>query len=200
MLAAASTAGAQTVWAGAAGQFDVQRFPTDVVPNRLDGSAGGWTALAGTRVWRQVGVQGEWAADTITDVQTLTLELGGRSAAIQSTLVHRTRTVSALAAYLHPLGSRVHLAYLGGAAWISISRTFTTDAAGIVLTTPSDTGATNTSTTDDRSVTPAAGVDATVKLWRHLSVFGGVRIHALPLSDDTSGWSVRIIAGGRCVF
>jgi len=200
MLLVASTAAAQTVWAGAAGQFDVQRFPTDVVPNRLDGSSGGWTALLGKRVWRQVAFQAEWTADTIADAQTLTVVLNGQPAAIQSTLTHRTGTFSTLALYRHGLGSRLRIAYLGGAAWVSIKRTFQTNAAGVVLTAPSDTGATNSATTDDRAVTAVAGVDAIVRPWRRVALFGGVRVHPLPLPADASGWSVRTIAGAMCVF
>ena len=201
MLAAGSIADAQTVWAGAAAQADVQRFPQDLVPNRLDGVAGGWSAFAGATPARHLAVEVEWTADTIRDARAVALNLEGRLVTIQSTLAHRTRIVSGLTGFAHTAGARTRISYLAGAAWLKVERTFTTDAAEFVLAFPSDRGAPAASTTGDRSVTPVVGIDALVRLSRHVSAFGGARAHAVPVEpEEMSGWSVRIMAGGAWVF
>jgi hypothetical protein len=201
LVVASSTAAAQAVWAGAAAQIDAQRFPQDVVPNRLDGSAGGWNLFGGGEPWRHIAVDLEWTADRIHDSQSLSLTIDGRPVTIQSTLSHRTRIVPILCGFTHALGTRWRISYLGGAGWMKVERTFTTDAPGTVLRVPSDLPGPTTTLTVDRSVVPVAGIDAMVRLWRHVSGFGGARVHPLAIEPaDMSGVSIRFMAGGAWVF
>ena len=191
---------AQRVIASGAVQRDVQRFPQDVVPNGLDGTSMGLTFAALARVWRGVVLAAEWSdAGTIEDVRQLTLDVNGRTAMVTSTLAHRTRAWLMLAGFGHDVTRRVRLAWLAGAAFADVRREFRTDAAGLVLVSPSDTGLTAPPIVD-RFRTLTGGVNVHVQLSEHVHAVSGFRAQPIRVSPDLDGWSARIFAGAGWVF
>ena len=193
-------AGAQQLWLNAAVQRDTQRFEEDVVPNRLDGAALGWTIALSILAVRHALVSVEWSeAGTIDDVRTATLDANGRTVTITSALTHRTRALSILGGYSHGAGARVRLAYLGGVALTRVRRQFTSTAADALLNPPSDRTA-SAPPIDDRFATLAGGADALVRISGHVHALAGARIQRLELAPDLGGWSVRAVFGGGWTF
>jgi hypothetical protein len=197
---AADPASAQRLWIGGAVQRDVQRFTEDVVPNRLNGSAIGWSLNAETLVRRRVALAAEWfEAGVIEDLQTTTLDVNGRTVAISSTFRHRTRALAALGGFGHELTTRVRLAYLVGVAFTHVRREFTSDAAGMVLVAPSDPTAAGPAVVD-RFPALTGGVDALVRLAKGAHLAAGVRAQHMALDPDLTGWSVRTFIGAGWMF
>ena len=197
---AAAPASAQRLWIGGAIQRDVQRFTEDVVPNRLDGSAIGWSLNAETLVRRRVALAAEWfEAGVIEDLQTTTLDVNGRTVAITSTFRHRTRGLAALGGFGHDLTTRVRLAYLVGVAFTDVRREFTSDAAGAVLVPPSDPTASSPAVVD-RFPALTGGVDALVRVTKGAHLGAGVRAQQMSLEPDLSGWSIRTFIGAGWTF
>ncbi len=184
----------------AAVQRDIQRFPDDVVPNRLDGAAIGWSVGASARVPRHLALAVEWTdAGAIADTRTVTLEVNGRTVAIMSTFRHRTRVLAALAGYHRTVASRVGVAFLIGVAFSHVRREFTSTAAGSVLVPPSTLATPDTSLVDRfRAVT--GGVDAHVRVAGRVHVVTGVRAQRLALQPDLNGWGARTFVGAGWAF
>lgn len=200
-VGAAPVVHAQTLVVGGAVQRDVQRFSEDVVPNRLDGAASGWTALAAIFPIRHVAVALEWSdAGTIRDVRATALDIDGRAVTITSTFAHQTRALLALAGYTHGVSSRGRLSYLVGAAVTRVRRTFNSDAPAAVLVRPSDRSVSASSAVSDRFTTIAGGVDAFVRIAGDVHLVAGTRAEKLALSPDLSGWSVRTMVGAGWAF
>jgi hypothetical protein len=198
---AAPPAIAQNIRIGGAVQRDVQRFPEDLVPNRLDGAATGWIVGADARVWKHLILALEWSdAGTIEDSRTIVLEFAGRPIAITSSFRHHTRALNALVGYSHMVSSRLRLAYLIGIAFTNVRREFASDAPGLVLVLPSDRTTFASTVVDDRFRKMTGGVDALVRIKGPLHAVTGVRAQTLTLLPDSSGWSVRIVAGAGWVF
>jgi hypothetical protein len=178
---------------------DVQRFEQDAVPNRLDGTATGWTVLGGVRLLQHLVVAAEWCdAGEIEDVRTTTVMVAARTVDITSTFRHRTRTVAALAGFGHRLG-RANLAYLAGVASTTVRRGFATNAASLVLVAPS-VPASAPPPLDDRIARGVVGVDALIRVTPALSVVAGARFQRIALDPDVSGWSARTVIGVGWVF
>jgi hypothetical protein len=191
---------AQRVVVGGALQRDMQRFPRDGVPNRLDGATVGWTLEVVARPWRRLVVVAERSdAGTIEDVNVLMLDVNGRPATITSTLAHHTRAWLTLAGFGHGLTRRVRVAWLAGAAFTNVRRQFRSDAADVVLVSPSDPGGTAPPIVD-RFITLAGGVDVHVRIGERLQVVSGFRAQPIRLSPDLDGWSARIFAGAGWGF
>jgi hypothetical protein len=191
---------AQRMVVSAGVQRDQQRFPQDVIPSRLDGAAVGVTVAAMARVWRGFTVAAEWSdGGTIADVRQLTFDANGRTMTLSSTLEHRTRAWLALAGFGHRVTSRVRVAWLGGAAFSSVRRQFRSDAAGLVLVSPSDTGGTAPPIVD-RFRTVTGGVSLHVRVTEHLHAVSGFRAQPVRISPDLDGWSARIFAGAGWAF
>ena len=198
LLTPLPTAG-QTMWLGAGVVRDVQRFAEDEVPNRLDGAATGWSVLGGVRLLEHLAIDAEWIdAGEIEDVHTTTVTIGARPVPITSTLRHRTRTATVLAGFGHTIG-RASLAYLLGMSFTTVRREFSTDAASLVLVSPS-AGASNAPPVIDRQTAGVAGVQALIRLTPRFSVVAGARFQRLELDPDVSGWSAKTIFGGGWVF
>jgi hypothetical protein len=196
-----SYAEAQNVLIAGALQIDVQRFAEDVVPSRLDGSGIGWTTLGRTQALGRLALDLEWSdGGTVDDVRSTTLDLDGRSVTIHSTFTHRTRTLFALAGYTHSVWGRARIAYLGGAAFTEVRRTFTSDAARLVLVRPSDPSGADSVERSDRFSTFAGGVDVTMSLTRRVGLVVGTRLQKMPLEPDVTGWSLRTFAGAGWIF
>jgi hypothetical protein len=200
LLTAPQLALAQRLVVSGALQRDLQRFPQDVVPNRLDGAAIGVTFAALAHVWRGFTVTAEWSdGGTIEDVRRLTLDANGGTVTLSSTLAHRTRAWLTLAGFGHRVSSRVRVAWLGGAAFSSVRRQFRSDAAGLVLVSPSDSSGTAPPIVD-RFRTVAGGVNVYVQVTEHLQAVSGLRAQPVRLSPDLDGWSARLFAGAGWVF
>jgi hypothetical protein len=199
-------ASAQDVWIGGGVQYDVHRFAAadeDLadVPLRLDGESVGWTALAAFRAWNHLAISLEWAAARpIEDVRTLSLDVNGRPVTVTSTLAHTTRVFQALSGYTHGAGAHVRLSYLGGVAWTRVRREFTSNAADLVLVTPSNVRDPSTAIVVDDFLTWAGGADVRILVTPRLHVIGGLRAQPLRLTPDLSGWSVRTIVGAGLSF
>jgi hypothetical protein len=201
LVCLSSPASAQRLVVSGAVQRDAQRFTEDVVPNRLDGSAIGWTVGASTRVWRHLALAAEWSdAGAIVDTRALTLDVNGRTVTITSTLRHRTRAWSALAGYAHGVTRRVQVAYLAGATFTRVRREFRSDAGGLVLVSPSNPGGAVAPPIVDRFRSVTGGVDVSVQVTRRVLVVSGVRIQELHLAPDLDGWSARTFAGVGWAF
>jgi hypothetical protein len=198
---AAPRAHAQDVWVAGAVQHDVQRFTAGELPNRLDGSGVGWTALAALRLFTHLTLSVEWSdTPSIEDVRQTTLEVNARSTVVTSSVAHTTRSVGGLAGFTHAASSRVQLSYRAGLAFTRVQREFFSDAAGIVLVRPSNDTTPVTSVVRDRFTAAIAGIDARVRTFRQLHFVGGVRAQKLDLSPELRGWSLRTIAGAGWVF
>ncbi len=192
---------AQTVVVSGAGQYDVQRFPEDEVPNRLDGEAMGWSVGATVRMLTHLVLAAEWSdAGTIDDVRTTPLNVDGRTISISSTFRHDTTTLSTLAGFRHTLSSRVGMTYLGGVAFTRVRREFLSNAPGLVLVTPSDLATSGGSERADRFQALTGGVDAMVRITRRVYAVTGVRAQKVRLLPDISGWSFRTLVGAGWAF
>jgi hypothetical protein len=196
----ASDAAAQDVWAGAAVHHDTQRFDAIPEADRLDGAGAGWTVMAGARAWRHLAARLEWAdGGRLEDVESLTLAVAGRTVTIQSTVAHRARAIMALGGFTHGLSSRAHVAYLVGAAFTRVERTFETNAPGMILG-PSAPAPSAISMREDRFVALAGGVDAIVRLRDPVHAVAGLRLQRVKLDPEISGRSVRWSTGLAWVF
>ncbi|PYR39159.1 MAG: hypothetical protein DMF90_00815 [Acidobacteria bacterium] len=104
--------------------------------------------------------------------------------------------MAVLAGYTHLASSRVQLAYLAGVSFTTVHRTFTTDAAQILLVSPSvPPSSPSISTMVDRFTVLNAGADVYVRAAPHLYVTAGIRAQPLKLQSDLSGYSVRALVG-----
>src|SRR6266511_4815108 len=195
------TAAANRMWIAAGAQQDMQRFANAPAPNRLNGSASGWTALGGLRAFDRLAFRVEWAAGgRIEDVRENTLEIGGQTVTVTSSLAHRTRTLAALGGYSHRAFARARLAYLAGIAFTHVQRTFTTTAPAVVLVDPSRPNATGRITIRDDVAGPVFGADALVPVARRFEVVAGARAQRFTLQTDLAAWSVRSFAGLAWTF
>lgn len=200
LATAAPTASADWLWVSAAVQHDLQRFPEDVVPNRLDGAAVGWTAGVSALVLRHIMVDVEWSdGGRIDDVESITFDANGRTVTVTSSLVHRTRAVLFLGGVGHSITSRVRLGYLAGVARTEIRREFSSTAGALILVPPSNTTA-PAQIVVDRSAALAAGVDARVRIAGRVHAVAGVRVQRLDLGQDQRGWSLRTVGGAGWTF
>ena len=196
----ARDARAQEVWAGAALQYGTHRFEEAPESDRLEGAAPGVVVVAGARVWRHIAARVEWAqGGRIEDVGAFTVDIGGRTVTITSSFTHRARAVSALGGFTHVLSSRARLAYLLGAAFTRVERTFETDAPLMILG-PSAPNPTTRSTQEDRFVALAGGADAIVRLRNPLHAIAGVRVQELRLDPEITGRSLSWFTGVAWVF
>jgi hypothetical protein len=196
LLLPLTSVSAQTIWAAGTIHQDVQRFADDGVPNRLDGSAPGWVAIAGVRAWRHLAFRLEWSdGASIDDTETFTVTVGSRDVTITSTFAHRTQALSALAGYTHQPGTRVQLAYVVGTALTSVRRILRTDAPDLLLLFPSNAPATGEIETTNDVVSFVGGVDVLIRVRGHVHIVSGVRAQALRLEPDVTGWSIRPFAG-----
>jgi hypothetical protein len=124
------------------------------------------------------------------------LDVDGEPVTVHSSLSHDVRSVAVLAGYTHMASSRVQLAYLAGVSFTTVHRTFTTDAAQILLVSPSvPPSSPSISTMVDRFAVLNAGADVYVRAAPHLYVTAGIRAQPLKLQSDLSGYSVRALGG-----
>lgn len=195
MVGVAQPAAAQALWFGGGVQWDVQRFPEEVVPTRLDGAAVGWRLGAGATLWRHLEVASEWShAGVIEDRRTTTLDVNGRAVTIASTFRHGTRSFAALGGVGHGLTSRARVTYLAGLAFTRVQREFASNAAGSVLVSPSDTTASSPPLVD-RFRALIVGVDAHVRVSAGVLVVAGLRAQPIHLDPELAGRSVRTFVG-----
>jgi hypothetical protein len=186
---------AQAAWVGVSAGMDVQRFSEDTVPNRLDGESLGASIFGGILLFGRMPILGEWVhAGTMQDTATTTVEINAQPVDIASTFQHRTRTLAVLAGFEHAVG-RARLAYLAGMQRTEVAQRFQSNAASIVLVTPSAPGVIRESLAQHRFVTPAAGAHVTLPVARTLRLISGVRIHPMPMPLEIDGWSVRVYGG-----
>ncbi len=193
---AAGAASAQSVLAGGAVQYDFQRFTGDPTLNLLDGSARGWTVFGGGDVGHvALRIEGSWT-DTIEKVQVTNLDVEGLPITVHSSLAHDLRSVGVLAGYTHAASSRVRMAYLAGASFTTVERTFMTDAAELLLVSASmAVPSSSTSTLNDRFTVLSVGADVYVRAVPHMDVVAGIRVQPLRLQSDLSGYSIRVLGG-----
>jgi len=191
-----ASAEAQTFAVGGAIQENIQRFDGDASLNRLDGASIGGLIIGGARIGHWV-VRGEVSRDaTIRNVQSTPLTLNGRPITVQSELSHDMRDVAALAGYARDVTSRFAVTFLGGVSAVTVHRAFTTDAGQLVLIPPSTIPTTAVTTTFvDRFTAWTAEADVGVRATSHLSVFGGLRLQPISLTNDLNGRSVRTFGG-----
>jgi hypothetical protein len=200
VLGLAPAASADWLWIDAALQRELQRFPEDVIPNRLDGAARGWSIGGHASVVRRLAVTVEWSdGGRIEDRRSLTLDANGRTVTIASALVHSTRALVVLGGFAHTPLSRLRLAYLAGVARTEVRREFSSTASDLILVTPSNTTA-PAQAVIDRFAALAAGVDARVRIARRVHALAAVRVQSLDLGADQRGWSLRTMAGGGWTF
>ena len=200
VMSAGPPAYAQRVLVDVFLQRSVDRFPEDVVANRLDGAATGWGVGASALMHRHIALDVEWSdGGQIDDEQTTTLTLNGRAVTIASSLVHRTRAFVVLGGFTHAISTRVRLAYLAGVAATHVRREFASTAGDLLLVFPSNTPP-RTQTVTDRFAALAAGVDARVRLVNRLHAVAAVRVQQLDLGPDERGVGVRTLAGAGWTF
>jgi hypothetical protein len=194
----APDAAAQNVWVGAAIAHATHRFNETPDADRLDGAAPGLVVAGGVRIWRHLAARIEWSRDgEMTDVESLTLDVAGRTVTIDSTVAQRTRAFTALGGFTHALSSRATIAYLIGAAFTRVDRRFETNAPGLILPAAPSSAR---SIQQDESVALAGGVDALIRLNQALSVMTGLRLQALHLDPEISARRVSVFAGLAWVF
>jgi hypothetical protein len=192
----AAPARAQTIVAGGAAELGVERFNGEAALNRLDGMAAGWTLLGGVQFGRVAARVEAWRDAAIEDTDTTSLVTNGRTVTIHSSLAHDAHAVAALGGYVQDVSSRVQVAGFGGVSYITIARTFTSDAGQVLLVSPSPIPAGPTAThTVDRFVTWTVGADVGFRATDRLRLFAGLRSEPLRLEIDISGISVRLLAG-----
>jgi hypothetical protein len=191
---------AQEVWVGAAIEHASHHFAAAAETDRLDGSAPGVIVLGGVRLWQRIAARVEWSRDgEMTDADSLTLDVAGRTVTVESTLTQRTRALSALGGFTHTLSSRVRLAYLAGAAFTHVERRFETNAPGLILGGRAPLPSATAHQEDD-SVSFLAGADAMIGLSHALNAVTGVRVQQLELDSDLSGRRLAVFAGAVWVF
>ena len=177
-------------------QRSLQRFDGDPSLNRLDGDSSGWLVSGRVRAGHWL-VRGEFFRDsTIRDVDATTLFVGTRTVTVHSELAHDLSAATALGGYAVDVTRRLELAALGGPSWITIQRTFTTDAAQQILVSPSSVPTTALATTlNDRFLTWAIEGVGVVRLKARVGLTGGLRLERLRLNEDIRGWDVAPFLG-----
>ncbi len=187
---------AQTVALGGAVDVGVQRFDGDPAPNRLNGSAIGWALLGDVRLRRVVARVEGWRDTAIEDAETTTLMVSGRPVTIQSVLAHDAHAVAALGGYVHDLSARVQVAGVAGISYMTLTRTFTTDAGQLILVPPSTIPiGPATARIVDRYAAWSLGADIGFRTSDRIRLTAGVRSEPLRMKGDISGLSVRLLAG-----
>jgi hypothetical protein len=187
---------AQSTMVGGGVDTSLQWFTGDSSLNRLNGSTAGWTVLGGARLGRFI-IRAEGTREgTIRDLQITNVFVNGRSVSVRSELAHDMDAVSAFGGYARNLTARVELTLMGGVSFITVHRTFTTDAGEVILIAPSNIPSTATTTTlIDRFAAWSVGADVFVGATRHVGLIAGVRTEPLKLRLDLSGQSLRVLAG-----
>jgi hypothetical protein len=187
-------AAAQTVFVAGAAGVSVQQFDDGTDFNRLDGLAPTF-AIGGGVEWRSFIVQAEASMDlSISDAQALPLTVGGQPLTIRSTLDHTVNSVSLLGGYEFELSTQLALRALGGVATSSVTRTFTTNAPIVILTSPSAPAALVT-TTGDRFAQWTLAADLLLRRTPRVQFVAGLRIDPLHLQPDIEGQRVRVLGG-----
>ena len=196
----AGDAAAQDVWIGAAIDYAAHRFAEAPDTDRLDGAAPAVTILSGARVWQHLAARLEWSRDgRMTDVESITLDVAGRAVTIQSTLAQRSRALTALGGFTHGLSSRVRIAYLIGAAFTHVERSFETNAPGLILPGRAPLPSA-ISTQEDDFIALAGGIDAIIRVHQAINIATGARFQELELDPELSGRRISGFAGLVWVF
>jgi hypothetical protein len=191
-----ASADAQTLVAGGAVGVGIERFGGDPELNRLDGTALGWTLFSGVGLGPLVVRVEGWRDGAIDDIETTSLVANGRPVTIQSSLAHHAHAVEVLAGHARDVSSNLQIALVGGISYITISRSFTTNAGELLLVRPSTVPATATTTRmTDRFAAWSVGGDISFRAADRVRVLAGVRTGPLRLKDDLAGFRVRLLAG-----
>jgi hypothetical protein len=186
-------------WIIGALHYDEHRFAEQEPSPRLDGSAIGLSVLAGVALWR-VPVRVEWSQNTIADRRQMLVEFVGSTLTVQSTHEHRTRTLGLLTGYAHSPLPRIQLAYLVGAAFSHVRRTFRTNAPRVVLVSPSNSNAPGVAVGTDAFSGITGGADLSFRLTDHARVMAGARLQRLRIMGELDATSVRSFAGVGWMF
>jgi hypothetical protein len=196
LVAVALPVHAQSIAFGGGVQRSLQRFDGDPSLNRLDGASSGWWVSGRVRAGHWL-ARGEFFRDsTIREVDATTLFVGTRTVTVHSELAHDLSAAAALGGYAVDVTRRLELAALGGPSWITIQRTFTTDAARQILVSPSPVPTTAIATTlNDRFLAWAVEGVGGVRLNARVGLTGGLRLERLRLNEDITGWDFAPFVG-----
>jgi hypothetical protein len=188
----ATDAMAQSVTVTAGGYRDIQRFSGDAgtdATNVLDTESNGLHIAVGAvviphvTVAFEVGFSGEASVTKSTTVTNL-----GQTLNIQTQYANQPTTWSALVGLRSAPAGRLQLTYLGGVTFSHVRRTITPETpATVVQPVPAPL----VSTTVDNVAGPTVGVDAAIRAADHVALVAFLRVHALSLSNDLTGFIVR---------
>jgi hypothetical protein len=194
--AASDRARAQTVFAGGAIQFSIERFDDNEDFNRLDASVPGAVLAGGVRFGRfEARVEGYRNAPAENEDET-SVTFGNRTATVRSSLRHHAQAFAAFGGYSVGVPARVQIVGLAGVSYTTVSRTFTTEAGQVLLTPPSTVPAGPTTTrAADRFTSWSVGADGLFSLSPRTRLVAGVRVEPLRVASGTSGRNVRALVG-----
>jgi hypothetical protein len=185
----ATDAAAQTVILGGGYFRDIKRFSGDPEMNVLDGDASGLQLDVGTvviprlLVTFELGLSGESSVSRTTSISYM-----GQTVDIRTLYANRLTTWSTLVGLRAATTRRVRLTYLGGITFFHVSRRITSESQiAFVQPAPSPTS----SSTVDNVAGPTVGIDAAIRATDHLAIVLAMRAHALRISADLAGVTVR---------
>jgi hypothetical protein len=194
----AADAAAQPVLVGAGYHREVKRFSGDPDLNVLDTQANGVHVAVGTSVTPRFLVSLEVAFNgESTRTRTTSVVLGGRPLNVTTHYRNQLNTVSALAGVQGPPAGRLRLTYLAGLTFAHVRRRIDPEGRAPILDpAPPPTA----SELVDNVAAPTVGLNAAIEVARHVSFVASLRAHALRLSADLAGFSIRPGAGVQFVF
>jgi hypothetical protein len=195
-VATASSAAAQPFFVQASGGVDVRRFSAEPEKSPFDGTAGSFSAGAGTEFIPHWVVAAEFDLGRRTTTTTTTSAVfSGQTLTVHSAYSVERRTVAALAGFRSGHGGRLRVGYYGGVAFTTLRREIVSDAESVVLNSPAPG-----SVYDQRVTAAIVGVDAAVAIAPHVSVVPALRVQPLTIGTELSGRSIRPSVGVRLAF
>ena len=191
VMIVSGVASAQTV--GVSVAFDMHRFSGEPGTSVLDATVTGVTVHASAPVAPKMSVAFEAAFEPST---TMTATTDLTQGTVQTDHKSQMRTVSVLAV-VHPLErERVRASVLGGMSFVRFERTITIHPTAAV----GGSNAESTSTFVDLTGTAIVGGELDFLVSPHVAITPAIRVLALRLASDLSGFSIRPTIGIKWVF
>ena len=196
LVAHASSASAQSVFAQGSAGVDVRRFSAEPEKSPYDGTGstfafGGGAEFIGHWV---VSAEADFGSSTTTSTQT-SVVFNGQTLTVHTSYSAERRGVSALAGYRSDRHRRWRVGYYGGVSFTSLRREIVSDAESVVLQAPAPG-----SVYDQRLTSAIVGLDVSVRVGEHFAIVPALRAQGLTIGTELGGYSVRPSIGGRVSF
>ena len=187
---------AQTAFVQAGYGVEARRFSRPAgADSVLDANSATVTAAAGAFLTPRFSASLELDfGATSSTAETTSFALAGGPSTITTTYATRQRSAAALAGFHTEATRRARIGVYVGLDFLSFRQEISQDAPPIVLSVPPPP-----TVYIDRTVTPAVGLDVSVRLVPGIDLVGSVRAHGIPLAN-IDGFRVRPAALLRVTF